>query len=109
MKVVVRRLGVTIIALTLGIGGFLLLLILAVAILNAELYGRLTETQTVSWSSAKNQKTDPFILLVLHRILPDENIVEVSLIIVISDTNNLAREVRDGDNRLTAELREDRK
>ena len=68
------------------IGGAALVIVvvfLAVSILNADLYGRSTELRTVyGWPGFSKQPQSPEIKvrLVIHRLLPDENAAELSLI-----------------------------
>jgi hypothetical protein len=88
-----RRVGKLAVAGATVVGGIVVLLLASVGALNSELYGRLTETQTVSLGSAAVE-TDPLVRLVVHRIMPDENAVEASLILVINDSTELGREIK---------------
>ena len=54
--------------------------VLVITILNADLYGRLTET-TSAGSAFSARAGDPTIRLILHRVVTDENAVEASLIL----------------------------
>src|SRR5262245_12935556 len=66
---------------------YVLVLLTYVAVANADLYGRLIETETASGvgtSSADSQRM-PTVRLVLHRLLEGENAVEASAIIFAYD------------------------
>lgn len=77
-----------------------------VVLLNADLYGRLTETLTVGeLSSAGDSAKLPIIRLTLHRLLSGENAVEASLVVVLPDSD-LEASVRRGEMSLTAMLRD---
>ncbi len=56
--------------------------VLVITILNADLYGRLTET-TSAGSAFSARAGDPTIRLILHRVVTDENAVEASLILTL--------------------------
>jgi hypothetical protein len=75
------------------LGGIVLLPLAFVGALNSELYGRLTETQTVSFGFLAAE-TDPLVRLVVHKIIPDENAVEASLILMIDGSTELGQEIK---------------
>lgn len=88
-----RQAGRLVMICGIGMSGIVLLMLAAVGALNSELSGRLTETQTVAlWPSAVG--TDPTVRLVIHRIIPDENAVEASLILVIDLGSELGQEIK---------------
>jgi len=60
----------------------LLFLVMMIGFLQFDLYGRRTETKL--WRTAI-EGISPSILVVLHRILPDQNAVEASVILNVSD------------------------
>jgi hypothetical protein len=89
------------------IAGVSLLMLLSVGVLNAELYGRLTETQAVGdRNAATNSEKLPMVRLVLHRMVPDENAVEASIIVVVDSNSLLATEIRSGKTHIAAIVRD---
>lgn len=88
-----RQAGRLLIVVALAAGGIALFGLAGVSALNSELYGRLTETQTVEFAVA-SVETDPLIRLVIHKILPDENAVEASLTLVIEEETELGQEIK---------------
>lgn len=68
------------------IGATFIVMILGVAVLNADLYERLTETENLGqpFASKVSQDNLPALRLVIHRLLPDENAVEASLIATVT-------------------------
>jgi len=77
----------------LALGGFGMLAIVSVGILNVELYGRLTETQEAPTHFSLS-KDDPVVRLVLHKILPEENSIEASLLFVVPVDSTLGSEIK---------------
>ena len=77
-----------------------------VFLLNADLYGRLTETMTVgALRTVGDTAAIPIIRLTLHRILAGENAVEASLAVTLPHSD-LEKAVRRGELSLTAILRD---
>ena len=58
-----------------------LLLVMIIGLLEFDFYGRYTERKLLK----KGDKTSPSILIVLHRLVPDENGVDASMILLVSD------------------------
>jgi hypothetical protein len=87
------RAGALASVIALVIGGAIMLMLLAVGILNSELYGRLTETYapTAPFSKADD---DPLIRLVLYRVIPDENAVEASLLLIVDAESKLGEDIK---------------
>jgi len=104
----IAKVAVGIAASLLVIAAAVLLLVMTVGILNAELHGRITQTETVTAFHATGVADDslPLIRVVLHRIAPDENAVEASMVLVLNSDDELSRDVRSGKTRLTAEVRD---
>jgi hypothetical protein len=80
------------------VGAYFILAALFMIVVNADLYGRLSESKDFDASSH-----GPRLIFVIHRILPDENAVEVSLRLVVdrsaardSVQNSFKADVGDG-------------
>lgn len=87
------RVGAFAAIVALVLGGIIMLMLLAVGVLNAELYGRLTETYAPAAPFSKADD-DPLIRLVLHRIVPDENAIEASLLLIVDAESKLGKEIK---------------
>jgi hypothetical protein len=90
-------------AAVLALAALILTSLLIVGILNNELYGRISETEHVPTFKDANPGM-PTIRVVLHHILPEENGVESSIIVVVADDDKLAAPIREGKCVLTAEI-----
>ena len=88
------------------ISGIEILVILVVPILDADFYGRLTDTKSFNaFSSNIENRVLPRIRFIIHKILPDENGVEASLELYVAgqvtnepgwqDVSQLTAEIRD--------------
>src|SRR5436853_7388020 len=84
-------------------GGLFLLLLILIGIRNSDHYGKVTETHAVPFVNAG--PTSPTVLLVLHRIMPDQNAVEASVILITSD-NNAMNAIQAGKLHLSAVVRD---
>ena len=79
-----------------------------VGILNEDLYGRLTETQDVgpiNLTASTSRGPLPKVRLVLHRVLPDENAVEASIVVSL-DRSLFESYLKDGEKTVTAYVRD---
>lgn len=85
------------------IGGTALVMFVFVTVMNADLYGRLIETQIARGVGTPDASSIevPTARLVLHKLPADENAVEASLLLFI-DGGALVDQVREGKARLTA-------
>lgn len=92
----------------LSIGAGLLVMFASVAVINYDLYGRLTETNAVKTpvDPLASGESAPTLRVILHRILPDENGVEASLVIILDGHDELTERVRAGKEHLTASVRD---
>lgn len=90
-------------AAVLTLAAFVLASLLIVGILNNELYGRISETEHVPTFNGASPSV-PTIRVVLHRVLPEENGVESSIIVVVANDGEFAVPIRDGKCTLTAEV-----
>ena len=77
----------------LAAGGVAIVCVVFVGMLNAELYGRLTETKEVA-TPMRTDKNAPVIRLIIHKILPDENSVEASVALVVPASSQLASAIK---------------
>ncbi|MBV6505259.1 MAG: hypothetical protein ILNGONEN_00817 [Syntrophorhabdaceae bacterium] len=95
------------IVVALLIGSFPLGLTLFFIVMNADLYGRLTETQTASGVGNPNASSNeaPTVRLVLHKLPADENAVEASLLLEVPG-GTLTKLIREGKARVTAYIRD---
>jgi hypothetical protein len=83
-----------------ALGVWALFLLAAVTVLNADLYGRLTETQSLGIGNPSVQKQPtgtPTVRLVLHRVLQDENAVDASIVFIAEGSVVADRYWRDVD------------
>jgi len=81
---------------SVAIGGLALAMFTFVTVMNADMYGRLIETQVATGVGKPTPSEDqPTIRLVLHRLPSDENAVEAS-ILLIADGSVVANQVREG-------------
>jgi len=81
-----------ILLLLLAVSGAILAFVVGVSVLNADLYGRLRETQSIGFSDPQQ----PSVLLVVHRLLPEENAVEASIILAVQRGTPVADSVEAG-------------
>src|SRR6266404_5426774 len=65
--------------------GVALIGVISIGALNSDLYGKLTETRRVRDVG----RDSPSLMLVLHRVLSDENAVEASMVLELSDQESL--------------------
>jgi hypothetical protein len=84
------------------------ILFASIVVLNGDLYGRLTEKQTVKTPADPLDPGEPAptLRVILHKILADENGVEASLVLVIDGNDDLSVRVRAGKDHLTASIRD---
>lgn len=106
MKIVVIRVVRGTVIITLLLAAAALILLMSVGILNADWYGRETETQQVSGPAFAADETAPVVRLELHRIVSDTNSVEASVVLVVEGRSPIGEEVKSGATTLTAEVRD---
>jgi hypothetical protein len=90
-------------AAVLALAALILTSLLIVGIFNNELYGRISETGHVPTFNGVSPEM-PTIRVVLHHILPEENGVESSIIVVVANDDKLAVPIYGGKCALTAEV-----
>jgi hypothetical protein len=74
--------------------------------MNADLYGRLIETQVAKGVGNPNgSREEPTVRLVLHRLPSDENVIEAS-VVVITEGGNLVNLIREGKTSIKAIVRD---
>jgi hypothetical protein len=90
----------------LTLAGSFLLLLVVIAILNADLRGRMTQNQVVKWSAQSASDEEPVVRIVVHRILSEENTVEASVILRVIADGPIGRDVKAGKTTLLVEVRD---
>jgi hypothetical protein len=85
------------------IGLYILAMFAFIWVVNSDLYGRMTETIVAPGIGDRSGSREiPTVRLILHRFLPDENAIEASIMIEVSDP--LSGLVRDGKATLRADV-----
>ena len=98
------RLLVGSVVVALGLTGAALLLMVSTKVLNDDLYARLTQTTSVPSDLEPPTSTGPTARVVIHRILPDENAVELSVVLSIDSDDPLAIAIKRKQAALVAEV-----
>ena len=80
--------------------------ILYFQLVNWDIQGRLTQTATVQTPSAKSSVPPPTVRLVIHRLLPDENAVEVSAVLTLPSETAESLRRSNGASYVRAEIRD---
>jgi hypothetical protein len=78
-----------------------LIVLIVIGTINSDLYGKLTETRLLNAATAGS----PTVLLVLHRMMPDQNAVETSAILILRDSGTI-NDIRTGRLHLSAIVRD---
>jgi hypothetical protein len=93
-------------ATVLAVGGAVLFGVLLLSVLNEDLRGRATEIVSVPGVRVKSQGKSALVRLVVHRISPEENVVDASLILIVDGDQPLMTEVAAGKRKIFAEIRD---
>ncbi len=93
-------------SVVLAIASVVLLAVLLVTVVNEELRGRATEIARVRGVRFSSQDKPAVLRVVLHRLSPEENVAEASLILMLDSDQPLAAGVAAGKRKIFAEIRD---
>lgn len=89
---------------TAAFAGAVLLTFIIVRVRTDDLYGRLTQVEAIPGRSAPVPSSGPTVRIVIHRILPDENAVEASVVLSVDSDDPLGAAIARGEVTLAAEV-----